>query len=110
MTIKSDVVSFPIDYAKSVSDVYQDITKFSIKKDRSLQVLYKFEVQPVRNQDIPSWSVNWRNSVKENGLQVETSVITFTGPHWNCYKMILLLRSIWPSLGSSVLKESSVAS
>ena len=71
MAIKSDILTFPINCAKIVSDVFQDVAKFSIKKDKSLQVLHSFEVQSGRAPDIPSWSIDWRSLVKENSLKVE---------------------------------------
>ena len=56
------IAKFPIKSSKSVSDseVFQDVMKFAINEDRDLQVLWRYEIQPDRASDIPSWAIDWR--------------------------------------------------
>ena len=50
----------PIDYGKSVSEVYEDVVKFLINSDRSLDCLTVFEDRRGRSTDLPSWVTDWR--------------------------------------------------
>ncbi|ETN38988.1 uncharacterized protein HMPREF1541_07030 [Cyphellophora europaea CBS 101466] len=53
---------FPIDYSKSVSEVYQDVIKFLINTDRNLDCLVVVEDRRTRfmSKDLPSWVTDWR--------------------------------------------------
>lgn len=61
------VPSFPVDYAKPVSAVYQDIVKYFINRDRNLDILAL--LLTTRNDhstnDLPSWVPDWRVSASE---------------------------------------------
>jgi hypothetical protein len=63
-----DLTKFPIDYAKTVSEVFQDVTKFLIRRRSDLNALCKYEVQHTRAADIPSWSIDWREQVVTSAL------------------------------------------
>jgi hypothetical protein len=54
--------NLPINYAKTVSNVYQDLTKYLINTDRNLDCLLVFEDRRVRAvpDDLPSWVTDWR--------------------------------------------------
>lgn len=51
---------FPIDYSKTVSEVYQDVVKFLIGLDENLDVLTIFEARENISSDWPSWAPDWR--------------------------------------------------
>jgi hypothetical protein len=57
-----DLTQLPIDYSKSVSKVYQDLTKYLINTDRNLDCLVVFENRDRRDRpkDLPSWVTDWR--------------------------------------------------
>ena len=57
-----DVAKLPISYAKSVSEVYQDLIKYLINTDRNLDCLTVFEDRTMRDlpDDLPSWVTDWR--------------------------------------------------
>jgi hypothetical protein len=59
-----DPADLPIDYSKSVSEVYQDLTKYLINTDRNLDCLVVFENRDARyrSNDLPSWVTNWRHA------------------------------------------------
>lgn len=53
---------FTIDYRKSASEVFQDLAVYVMKRDKALNVLYldaRFG-GTVDNQDLPSWTPDWR--------------------------------------------------
>ena len=51
---------FPISYEKTVSEVYQDVTRFLIDTDNNLDALTVFEDRRHRAKDLPSWVSDWR--------------------------------------------------
>ena len=51
---------FPISYEKTVSEVYQDVTRFLINTDDNLDALTVFEDRRNRAKDLPSWVSDWR--------------------------------------------------
>ena len=59
----STMQQFPIDYTKSVREVFQDVTHFAAWSDGNLRVLGCFELQPDRAPDLPSWAIDWRRKV-----------------------------------------------
>lgn len=58
---------FPVDYTKSVSEVYQDAVKYLINRDRNLDILAL--LLTCRNAqsatDLPSWVPDWRVPASE---------------------------------------------
>ena len=52
--------NFPISYDKTVSEVYQDVTRFLIDTDNNLDALTVFEDRRHRAKDLPSWVSDWR--------------------------------------------------
>lgn len=66
---------FPIDYSKSVSGVYQDLTKYLINRDQNLDCLCVLEDRSARNlpDDLPSWTIDWRNHQPRSILDVPPS-------------------------------------
>ena len=52
--------NFPISYEKTVSEVYQDVTRFLIDTDNNLDALTVFEDRRHRAKDLPSWVSDWR--------------------------------------------------
>ncbi|KAJ5777038.1 hypothetical protein N7520_000284 [Penicillium odoratum] len=71
--------AFPVDYHKSVSEVYQDVVKFFINRDRNLDILSILLTHrnSASNRDLPSWVPDWRVSISE---------IRFTA-HWDFISM-----------------------
>lgn len=53
------VPAFPIDYTKSVSEIYQDLVTYLIAHDESLLVLQVLETRKDRHTDVPSWVPDW---------------------------------------------------
>ena len=52
--------TFPIDYWKSVSEVYQDLIKFLINTTKTLQVLDVFaNRRHLKTRQLPSWVTDW---------------------------------------------------
>lgn len=74
-----DVASFPVDYSKSVSEVYQDTVKYFINRDRNLDILtLLLTTRNTRSAtDLPSWVPDWR---------VPASEIPITS-HWDFISM-----------------------
>jgi hypothetical protein len=56
-------IPFPVSYTKSVSEVYQDVIKYLINRDRHLGVLLLCESRKNRNSDIPSWATDYRQQI-----------------------------------------------
>ena len=54
--------SFPIDYDKTVSEVYADVMKHLINADRNLDCLCVFQDRRKHAEDLPSWVLDWRHS------------------------------------------------
>lgn len=51
---------FPIDYTKSISQVYQDVVKYLINRDKELGSLQVCESRLNRDPDLPSWVTDFR--------------------------------------------------
>ena len=49
---------FPVDYGKSVSEVFQDVIRFALSYDDNLDILYRYEARPDPTPDLPSWAVD----------------------------------------------------
>lgn len=64
--IKEAIQAFPIDYSSTVSQVYQDVVKFTITQDKDLHSLCRYERQHRRADDIPTWAIDWREEVITN--------------------------------------------
>ena len=58
---------FPVDYAKSVSEVYQDTVKFFINRDRNLDILTVLlsHRSGTPKADLPSWALDWTVATSE---------------------------------------------
>ncbi|KAK4916037.1 hypothetical protein LTR49_015948 [Elasticomyces elasticus] len=61
---RPDVPTFLVDYKRSLAVVYQDLTKYIINRDRSLDVLQALRFQSERLQtlgalQLPSWTPDW---------------------------------------------------
>ena len=52
--------NFPINYEKSVSEVYQDVVKFLINVDQNLDVLQIYDSNDPENSEFPSWTPDFR--------------------------------------------------
>ena len=63
----SYITQFPVDYSKSVSEVYQDTVKYFINRDANLDILSL--LLTCRNAhsdtDLPSWVPDWRVPASE---------------------------------------------
>ena len=64
-----ETATFPIDYAKPVSAVYQDVVKHLINTNRNLDILQVFEDRRSRADDLPSWVLDWRQNIQRSFLQ-----------------------------------------
>ncbi|KAK4901178.1 hypothetical protein LTR27_001734 [Elasticomyces elasticus] len=61
---RSDVPAFLVDYKRPLAVVYQDLTKYIINRDRSLDVLQALRFQTGRFQKVgalqlPTWTPDW---------------------------------------------------
>jgi hypothetical protein len=67
---KRNIPTLEIDYSKSVSEVYQHLTKFLINRDRNLDILTILLTHrsPSISSDLPSWVPDWRVPLSERGL------------------------------------------
>ncbi|OAL33240.1 hypothetical protein AYO20_07557 [Fonsecaea nubica] len=52
--------AFPIDYSKSVSEVYQDVVKYLINETQTLDCLSYFGGRG-RSPNLPSWALDWED-------------------------------------------------
>jgi hypothetical protein len=58
--------NFPVDYTKSVSEVYQDAVKYFINRDRNLDIIsILLSHRNDQSTDLPSWAPDWRVPVSE---------------------------------------------
>jgi hypothetical protein len=55
------------DYAKSLNQIYSQVTRALIDQDENLDVLYMVNT-PRRLRDLPSWVPDWSDSWKAEGL------------------------------------------
>lgn len=63
------VTSFPIDYNKSLSEVYQDVTKFLINTSKHLEILDIFrDRRNLESSSLSSWATDWSRETEEYGL------------------------------------------
>jgi len=69
--IKEAIQAFPIDYSSTVSQVYQDVVRFTITQDKNLHSLCRYENQHRRAADIPAWAIDWREEVTTSIFDVE---------------------------------------
>ena len=51
---------FPVDYDKTVSQVYQDFMKYLINTNKNLDCLCVFQGRRRQAADLPSWVLDWR--------------------------------------------------
>ncbi|KAJ9605788.1 hypothetical protein H2200_009637 [Cladophialophora chaetospira] len=54
-------IALPIDYTRSVSQVFQDATRYLINRDRRLDVILLAFSSRDRGSDLPSWTPDWEN-------------------------------------------------
>ena len=52
--------NFPVDYAKSATEIFEDVVMLCLKLELNLDILTKFEVQAHADADVPSWAIDWR--------------------------------------------------
>lgn len=57
------LTTISISYLKSVSEVFQEATKYLVNREGSLDVLYLAPYYPSDDLKIPSWTPDWRNVV-----------------------------------------------
>jgi hypothetical protein len=76
--LESTEPHFPVDYSKSISDVYQDTVKYFINRDKNLDILSILLTH--RNMDsaidLPSWVPDWRVPVSEIPLSAHWDFIS----------------------------------
>lgn len=66
---ESLAAAYPIDYKKSISEVYQDVTKFLINTSQTLEILDIFRDRwEMAASDMPSWATDWSRNREEYGL------------------------------------------
>ncbi len=72
---ESTTLPFTVDYSKSVSEVYQDVVKYFINRDRNLDILSILLTHrnAASDAELPSWVPDWRVPV------LEIPIIT----HWD---------------------------
>lgn len=63
--------NFPINYEKTVSEVYQDVIRFLIDTDQNLDCLTLFEDRRGLSPDLPSWATDWRRNVARSFIGVD---------------------------------------
>jgi len=70
--------AFPVDYHKSVSEVYQDVVKFFVNRDRNLDILSILLTHrnSVSDRDLPSWVPDWRVPISEIPLTAHWDFIS----------------------------------
>ena len=61
--------SIVVDYKKTVSEVYQDVTKYLINHHNLLHVLVNFTIQKDYSLGLPSWTSDWGKKPKEELLE-----------------------------------------
>lgn len=61
---------FPIDYTKTVSEVYQDVVKHLINVDRNLDILQVIEDRSDRAGDLPTWVPDWRQKIERSFINL----------------------------------------
>lgn len=55
-----NVQALPVDYSKSVAEVFQDVVKYVINRYGSLDVLYRANGRRGDDLRLPSWTPDWR--------------------------------------------------
>ncbi|KAI0384962.1 HET-domain-containing protein [Hypomontagnella monticulosa] len=74
----SSAPSFPVDYGKTVSEVYQDTVKYFINRDSNLDILALLIT--ARNDgsttDLPSWVPDWRVPASEVSITTHWDFIS----------------------------------
>jgi hypothetical protein len=58
--LRAGAIPFPVDYSKSISEVYQDVVKYLINRFCSLGPLLVFESRKNRDPGLPSWVTDYR--------------------------------------------------
>jgi hypothetical protein len=69
---------FPVDYTKSVSEVYQDAAKYFINRDRNLDIMSVLLSLRNRNStELPSWIPDWRVPATEIPLNQNWDIFSW---------------------------------
>ncbi|KAJ9638834.1 hypothetical protein H2199_006694 [Coniosporium tulheliwenetii] len=68
--------TLPVDYSKSVSEVFQDVAKYFINRDGSLAVLYLTDGRRGNDIDLPSWTPDWRYAFEARGVTTFIDLLT----------------------------------
>ncbi|MCJ1317293.1 hypothetical protein MMC15_002616 [Xylographa vitiligo] len=115
---KDNHIIVPIDYNRSVYDVYTDTAKRIVLHQRNLQILeYLTEERDLDSLVLPSWVPNWMDKVFRNGCPLEADLVkqrkfnaggypTFTPTFADCGQILLAKGKIIDtieSLASDVL-------
>jgi hypothetical protein len=59
---------FPIDYTKQVSKIFEDVTKFLVNTDKSLEILDVFGDRRYLEIKVASWGIDWSGEREPFGL------------------------------------------
>lgn len=77
--LKSD--GMVVDYTRTVSEVYQDVTKYMINHHRNLTVLYLRYANVQLDAQLPSWTPDWRTVRPAESMVVEHLNLTRQKTH-----------------------------
>jgi hypothetical protein len=55
--------SYPIEYGKSISEVYRDVIKTIVHDSGTLDVLFVAQDRTDWNPDLPTWALDWRRAI-----------------------------------------------
>lgn len=91
-----DDIPFPIDYTRSVLEVYQDVTKRMINSKLDLGALQVRESRLNTSADLPKWVVDYRSRIPRLLIYNNNTTYwqTFARPQDLTYENKLVLQGI----------------